>query len=127
MGIRRRGLWEIGNRLLYSEILPSGELAVTKIQESLKGFDYMLWGIPKSCFNHRFRYLFAYVKQTQCFYIQYYRSNIIFGCSYFQKVEQLCNKGIKKVSCGTQFSVALACDGHVYTFGQGTIYCESGL
>uniref|UniRef100_A0A3B4BJ81 Uncharacterized protein n=1 Tax=Periophthalmus magnuspinnatus TaxID=409849 RepID=A0A3B4BJ81_9GOBI len=39
---------------------------------------------------------------------------------YPQKVEQLCNIGIKKVSCGTQFSVALACDGHVYTFGQGT-------
>ncbi|XP_053195611.1 probable E3 ubiquitin-protein ligase HERC1 [Scomber japonicus] len=37
---------------------------------------------------------------------------------YPQKVEQLCNKGIKKVSCGTQFSVVLACDGHVYTFGQ---------
>ncbi|XP_042364650.1 probable E3 ubiquitin-protein ligase HERC1 isoform X3 [Plectropomus leopardus] len=37
---------------------------------------------------------------------------------YPQKVEQLCNKGIKKVCCGTQFSVALACDGHVYTFGQ---------
>ncbi|XP_029371513.1 probable E3 ubiquitin-protein ligase HERC1 isoform X2 [Echeneis naucrates] len=37
---------------------------------------------------------------------------------YPQKVEQLCNKRIKKVSCGTQFSVALACDGHVYTFGQ---------
>ncbi|XP_026209988.1 probable E3 ubiquitin-protein ligase HERC1 isoform X8 [Anabas testudineus] len=37
---------------------------------------------------------------------------------YPQKVEQLCNKGIKKVGCGTQFSVALACDGHVYTFGQ---------
>ncbi|XP_034457870.1 probable E3 ubiquitin-protein ligase HERC1 isoform X1 [Hippoglossus hippoglossus] len=37
---------------------------------------------------------------------------------YPQKVEQLCNKGIKKVICGTQFSVALACDGHVYTFGQ---------
>ncbi|XP_061657060.1 probable E3 ubiquitin-protein ligase HERC1 isoform X5 [Syngnathoides biaculeatus] len=37
---------------------------------------------------------------------------------YPQKVEQLCNKGIKKVSCGTQFSVALARDGHVYTFGQ---------
>ncbi|KAA8584475.1 hypothetical protein FQN60_008260 [Etheostoma spectabile] len=35
-----------------------------------------------------------------------------------RKVEQLCNKGIKKVSCGTQFSVALASDGHVYTFGQ---------
>ncbi|XP_014842886.1 PREDICTED: probable E3 ubiquitin-protein ligase HERC1 isoform X1 [Poecilia mexicana] len=37
---------------------------------------------------------------------------------YPQKVEQLCNKGIKKVCCGTQFSVALSCDGHVYTFGQ---------
>ncbi|KAM4527576.1 putative E3 ubiquitin-protein ligase HERC1 isoform 4-T4 [Odontesthes bonariensis] len=37
---------------------------------------------------------------------------------YPQKVEQLCNKGIKKVSGGTQFSVVLACDGHVYTFGQ---------
>ncbi|XP_076014530.1 putative E3 ubiquitin-protein ligase HERC1 isoform X2 [Genypterus blacodes] len=37
---------------------------------------------------------------------------------YPQKVEQLCNKGIKKVCCGTQFSVALAHDGHVYTFGQ---------
>ncbi|KAM9735318.1 putative E3 ubiquitin-protein ligase HERC1 isoform 6-T7 [Menidia menidia] len=37
---------------------------------------------------------------------------------YPQKVENLCNKGIKKVCCGTQFSVALACDGHVYTFGQ---------
>ncbi|XP_029941533.1 probable E3 ubiquitin-protein ligase HERC1 [Salarias fasciatus] len=37
---------------------------------------------------------------------------------YPQKVEQLCNKGIKKVCCGTQFSVALASDGHVYTFGQ---------
>uniref|UniRef100_A0A8C7IFA5 HECT-type E3 ubiquitin transferase n=1 Tax=Oncorhynchus kisutch TaxID=8019 RepID=A0A8C7IFA5_ONCKI len=35
-----------------------------------------------------------------------------------QKVEQLCNKGIKKVGCGTQFSVVLAKDGHVYTFGQ---------
>ncbi|XP_074547318.1 putative E3 ubiquitin-protein ligase HERC1 isoform X2 [Halichoeres trimaculatus] len=37
---------------------------------------------------------------------------------YPQKVEQLCNKGIKKVCCGTQFSVALGCDGRVYTFGQ---------
>ncbi|XP_038130884.1 probable E3 ubiquitin-protein ligase HERC1 isoform X2 [Cyprinodon tularosa] len=37
---------------------------------------------------------------------------------YPQKVEQLCNKGIKKVCCGTQFSVALSSDGHVYTFGQ---------
>nr|XP_033501997.1 probable E3 ubiquitin-protein ligase HERC1 isoform X9 [Epinephelus lanceolatus] len=37
---------------------------------------------------------------------------------YPHKVDQLCNKGIKKICCGTQFSVALACDGHVYTFGQ---------
>ncbi|CAB1318209.1 unnamed protein product, partial [Coregonus sp. 'balchen'] len=37
---------------------------------------------------------------------------------YPQKVEQLYNKGIKKVGCGTQFSVVLAKDGHVYTFGQ---------
>ncbi|XP_019899964.2 probable E3 ubiquitin-protein ligase HERC1 isoform X1 [Esox lucius] len=37
---------------------------------------------------------------------------------YPQKVEQLCNKGVKKVGCGTQFSVVLAKDGHVYTFGQ---------
>ncbi|XP_028317880.1 probable E3 ubiquitin-protein ligase HERC1 [Gouania willdenowi] len=37
---------------------------------------------------------------------------------YPQRVESLCNRGIKKVCCGTQFSVALACDGHVYTFGQ---------
>lgn len=40
-------------------------------------------------------------------------------CSSVQKVEQLCNKGMKKVCCGAQFSVVLACDGHVYTFGQG--------
>lgn len=45
---------------------------------------------------------------------------------FLQKVEQLCNKGIKKVSCATQFSVALACDGHVYTFGQGKFSCERG-
>ncbi|XP_078812489.1 putative E3 ubiquitin-protein ligase HERC1 isoform X5 [Oryzias latipes] len=37
---------------------------------------------------------------------------------YPQRVEPLCKKGIKKVCCGTQFSVALASDGHVYTFGQ---------
>ncbi|KAF7696652.1 hypothetical protein HF521_005070 [Silurus meridionalis] len=37
---------------------------------------------------------------------------------YPQKVETLCNKGIKKVGCGTHFSVVLANDGHVYTFGQ---------
>ncbi|XP_062868147.1 probable E3 ubiquitin-protein ligase HERC1 [Trichomycterus rosablanca] len=37
---------------------------------------------------------------------------------YPQKVETLCNKGIKKVGCGTHFSVVLAKDGRVYTFGQ---------
>lgn len=36
-----------------------------------------------------------------------------------QKVDVLCGIGIKKVACGTQFSVALTKDGHVYTFGQG--------
>ncbi|XP_054985114.1 probable E3 ubiquitin-protein ligase HERC1 [Sorex araneus] len=35
-----------------------------------------------------------------------------------QKVDVLCGIGIKKVACGTQFSVALTRDGHVYTFGQ---------
>ncbi|KAI1904452.1 hypothetical protein AGOR_G00005790 [Albula goreensis] len=35
-----------------------------------------------------------------------------------QKVDVLCGIGIKKVSCGTQFSVALTKDGNVYTFGQ---------
>ncbi|KAJ8402341.1 hypothetical protein AAFF_G00368300 [Aldrovandia affinis] len=37
---------------------------------------------------------------------------------YPQKVEHLCGKGIKKVACGIHFSVALAKDGHVYSFGQ---------
>ncbi|KAL2099644.1 hypothetical protein ACEWY4_004038 [Coilia grayii] len=37
---------------------------------------------------------------------------------YPQKVELLCNKGVKKVGCGTHFSVALGKDGRVYTFGQ---------
>ncbi|KAL4641964.1 putative E3 ubiquitin-protein ligase HERC1 isoform X1 [Arapaima gigas] len=35
-----------------------------------------------------------------------------------QKVDVLCGIGIKKVCCGTQFSVALTKDGNVYTFGQ---------
>lgn len=35
-----------------------------------------------------------------------------------QKVDVLCGIGIKKVACGTQFSVALTKDGKVYTFGQ---------
>ncbi|XP_073680135.1 probable E3 ubiquitin-protein ligase HERC1 [Garra rufa] len=37
---------------------------------------------------------------------------------YPQKVDALCNKGVKKVGCGTHFSVVLGKDGHVYTFGQ---------
>ncbi|KAL1007751.1 hypothetical protein UPYG_G00091160 [Umbra pygmaea] len=37
-----------------------------------------------------------------------------------QKVDILCGLDIKKVSCGTQFSVALSKDGNVYTFGQGS-------
>lgn len=39
-----------------------------------------------------------------------------------QKVDVLCGIGIKKVACGTQFSVALTKDGHVYTFGQGRAF-----
>ncbi|CAG5849679.1 unnamed protein product [Menidia menidia] len=35
-----------------------------------------------------------------------------------QKVDVLCGLGIKKVACGTQFSVALTKDGKVFTFGQ---------
>ncbi|EMP26120.1 Putative E3 ubiquitin-protein ligase HERC1 [Chelonia mydas] len=35
-----------------------------------------------------------------------------------QKVDILCGIGIKRVACGTQFSVALTKGGHVYTFGQ---------
>nr|XP_057932865.1 probable E3 ubiquitin-protein ligase HERC1 isoform X3 [Doryrhamphus excisus] len=35
-----------------------------------------------------------------------------------QKVEMLCGLGIKKVACGTQFSVALTKDGKVFTFGK---------
>ncbi|XP_055518701.1 probable E3 ubiquitin-protein ligase HERC1 isoform X3 [Leucoraja erinacea] len=35
-----------------------------------------------------------------------------------QKVDVLCGIAIKKAACGTQFSVTLTKDGHVYTFGQ---------
>ena len=47
-------------------------------------------------------------------------SVIIIYLFFSQKVDVLCGIGIKKVTCGTQFSVALAKDGSVYTFGQGT-------
>lgn len=36
-----------------------------------------------------------------------------------QKVEALCGSGIKKVYCGTQFTVALTKDGRVMACGQG--------
>lgn len=36
-------------------------------------------------------------------------------------MDVLCGIGIKKVACGTQFSVALTKDGNVYTFGQGKL------
>ena len=35
------------------------------------------------------------------------------------KVEALSGVGVRKLGCGTQFSVALAKDGRVYTWGQG--------
>lgn len=37
------------------------------------------------------------------------------------KVETLCGIGVKKVACGTQFSVALTFDGTVFTWGQGKL------
>uniref|UniRef100_A0A3P8VAG7 Uncharacterized protein n=1 Tax=Cynoglossus semilaevis TaxID=244447 RepID=A0A3P8VAG7_CYNSE len=42
-----------------------------------------------------------------------------------QKIDVLCGLGIKKVACGTQFSVALTKDGKVYTFGQGELMVNS--
>lgn len=44
-----------------------------------------------------------------------------------QKVDVLCGIGIKKVACGTQFSVALTKDGHVYTFGQGETFSRHSV
>ena len=35
------------------------------------------------------------------------------------KVETLCGVGIKKIACGTQYTVALTKDGAVFTWGQG--------
>uniref|UniRef100_A0A3B1JG71 Uncharacterized protein n=1 Tax=Astyanax mexicanus TaxID=7994 RepID=A0A3B1JG71_ASTMX len=43
-----------------------------------------------------------------------------------QKVDVLCGLGIKKVACGTQFSVALTKDGNVYSFGQRLIGLPEG-
>ena len=38
------------------------------------------------------------------------------------KVETMCGVGLKKVACGTQFTVALTKDGRVFTWGQGGYY-----
>ena len=35
------------------------------------------------------------------------------------KVEALCGVGVKKVACGSQYTVALTHDGRVFTWGQG--------
>ena len=40
------------------------------------------------------------------------------------KVEALLGLGVKKVECGTQFTVALTRDGKVFTWGQGTYCCD---
>lgn len=37
------------------------------------------------------------------------------------KVDSLCGVGIRKVACGTQYTVALTKDGKVFTWGQGVI------
>jgi len=39
------------------------------------------------------------------------------------KVEALSGLGVKKVACGTQFTVALTRDGKVLTWGQGNCRC----
>lgn len=38
------------------------------------------------------------------------------------KVDTLCGVGIKKVWCGSQFSVALTKDGRLFTWGQGMVF-----
>lgn len=101
VGVWRWGLWQIRKWFLYSEILSSG-----KSRHAFKNLK-------------KATHLFTYCILVECFYIVLMK--YCFWCCFLQKVEQLCNKGIKKVSCATQFSVALACDGHVYTFGQGNV------
>lgn len=41
------------------------------------------------------------------------------------KVEALLGLGVKKVACGTQFTIALTRDGKVFTWGQGTRCCDA--
>lgn len=54
-----------------------------------------------------------------------YQYMIVYECFLriwiIQKVDILCGINIKKVACGTQFSVALTKDGRVFTFGQGRL------
>ena len=38
-----------------------------------------------------------------------------------QRVDGLCGLGIKKICCGTQFTVAMTKDGRAFTFGQGKL------
>lgn len=68
----------------------------------MKGFECNISDAPHSCFIFFFK----------CFPFSV-------SLSHTQKVDILCGIGIKKVACGTQFSVALTKDGHIYTFGQG--------
>ncbi len=35
------------------------------------------------------------------------------------KVDAMCGVGLKKVACGTQFTVTVTKDGRVFTWGQG--------
>jgi len=41
------------------------------------------------------------------------------------KVEALLGLGVKKVACGTQFTIVLTRDGKVFTWGQGTHCCDA--
>ena len=38
------------------------------------------------------------------------------GCKVPKKIDTLSGKGVIKLLCGSQFSVALTADGHVYTW-----------
>ena len=40
------------------------------------------------------------------------------------KIDSLLALGLKKVACGTQFTVALTRDGRVFTWGQGQSVCS---
>jgi E3 ubiquitin-protein ligase HERC2 len=44
------------------------------------------------------------------------------GCRVPKKVDSLTNKKVVRVLCGSQFSMALTKEGHVYTWGKGDYY-----